>query len=111
MNKTNIDFSSWGPVTVLLVVIVAVAAAAGAVTVVVHPETLNFEQLLNDLEKFAIALGLLGVGRGVHAGLRDHGALSGGNPTVTPDPTDFGGAHDHPTAQTEVIESSPADLA
>jgi hypothetical protein len=61
------DLSSWGPVTVLLVVITAVAALAGAVICIVHPDTLTFEALLNDLEKFAIGLGLLGVGRGVAA--------------------------------------------
>lgn len=62
------DFSNWGPVTVVLVALTVIAGVCGAVVVITHPETLTFEQLLNDLEKFALALGLLGVGRGIHAG-------------------------------------------
>jgi hypothetical protein len=110
MSKPNIDFTSWGPVTVLLVAITAIAACAGAVTVVIHPETLSFEQLLNDLEKFAIALGLLGVGRGIHAGLTNVGTLASPSPGVQPDISDTHGLHDHPEGAA-TTESSPSDLA
>src|SRR4051794_25787749 len=51
--------------TIMLGALVAVAAVAGGVIVIAHPETLNFEQYLNLLRDFAIALGILGVGRGI----------------------------------------------
>jgi hypothetical protein len=67
-----LDLKSWGPVTVLLVAVTVVASIAGAAVVVIHPETLSFQQLLNDLEEFAKALGILAVGRGLHMGLTNN---------------------------------------
>jgi hypothetical protein len=65
------NFSQWGPVTVLMVAIVVVVAVAGAAVAVVNPDALTFAQYLDDMEKFAIALGILGVGRGIHLAGRD----------------------------------------
>lgn len=62
------DLTSWGPVTVLLVAIAAIVALAGAAVCVIHPDTLTFQQFLDILWKFAIALAGLGIGRGIHLG-------------------------------------------
>jgi hypothetical protein len=60
------DFSKQGPVTIILVLVASIAAIAGAVVTIVHPETLSFNDYLDQLAKFAGALGLLGIGRGIH---------------------------------------------
>jgi hypothetical protein len=64
-------FDKWGPATVLVVGLVLIAAAGGAVAVAVGKY--SYPQYLDDLKTFAIASGLLGVGRGVMTGLRDAG--------------------------------------
>lgn len=61
------DFNEWGPVTVLLVILTVLVAIVGGLITIIQPETLSFEELLNDLQKFALALGVLGVGRGIKA--------------------------------------------
>lgn len=55
----------WGPVTVLIVLVAVIAVVAGGVVVVVHPETLAFDEYLDDLKSLAVALAGLGVGRGI----------------------------------------------
>jgi hypothetical protein len=51
--------------TIMTAVLVAIAAIAGGVVVIVNPDSLNFEQYLNVLKQFAIAVGIIGVGRGI----------------------------------------------
>jgi hypothetical protein len=58
--------------TIMLGVLVAIAAIAGAVVVVVHGESLSFEKYLDLLKNFAIAVGILGVGRGIVAAGKSH---------------------------------------
>jgi hypothetical protein len=55
------------PLTAVLLVTFVLVALIGGVIVILHPETLTFESLLNDLEKFAVAIGIIGVGHGVAA--------------------------------------------
>ena len=55
------------PVTVVLLALTVLAAVAGGVVTVVEPDTLSFAEYLDRLEKFALALGILGVGRGIRA--------------------------------------------
>lgn len=66
-------FSSWGPVTVLLIGIVFILTVAGAVVTIVQPDTLSFESYLDKLQEFLIALGILGVARGAKIGLERSG--------------------------------------
>lgn len=90
----NIDFSDWGPATTVIVVIVAFCAAAGAVVTVINPETLSFEQYLNDMEKFVLGTGILAGARALHKSA-EHLATRG-DPSHTADATDWKGANDHP---------------
>jgi hypothetical protein len=60
------------PLTTFLIAFVGLVAIIGGVVVIVHPETLNFERYLNDLEKFALALGVVGVGKGIASSGRKH---------------------------------------
>jgi hypothetical protein len=53
--------------TIMLGILVGIAAIAGAVVVIVHGESLSFEKYLDLLKNFAIAVGILGVGRGIVA--------------------------------------------
>lgn len=62
----KLDLSKWGPATVLVVACVLIAVAAGGVITIVHPDTLAFDQYLDALKTFAVAAGILGVGRGIH---------------------------------------------
>jgi hypothetical protein len=66
----NTDFSTWGPITVLVVLLTGLTALGGLLVVILHPDTLTFEQYLDDLSKFVVGAGLLGIGRGVHAAAR-----------------------------------------
>lgn len=84
------DLSKWGPMTVALVVIVVIAVGAGGGVVITHPETLTFQQYLDDLKAFALAVAGLGVARGVHLGLT---AASGQAADGEPD-------EEHPAAST-----------
>jgi hypothetical protein len=59
------DNKPWA--TIMVGMLVAIAAIAGGIIVIVRPETLNFEQYLDLLKNFAIAVGILGVGRGIMA--------------------------------------------
>lgn len=65
----KLDLNKWGPVTIALIILVAFAAIGGIAVVIFHPDTLTFEAYLNDMEKFAAALGFLAIGRGIHLGL------------------------------------------
>jgi hypothetical protein len=95
------------PVTFVLILLVVVAAIGGVVVVILHPETLTFEQLLNDLEKFAIALGLLGIGRGVNSGLKAHGQAQ--SPSFVGDINDTHGSHDLPPTQSNIGRVGPGE--
>jgi hypothetical protein len=53
--------------TIMMVILVGIAAIAGGAVVVFHGETLSFEQYLDLLKNFAIAVGILGIGRGIVA--------------------------------------------
>ncbi len=57
------DSMPWA--TIMMGALVAIAAVAGAVVVIVHPSALNFQQYLDILKNFAIAVGIVGVGRGI----------------------------------------------
>lgn len=63
--------------TILLLVLVLIAAlVGGGVVIWGRPGALSFENYLGDLKDFAFAVGLLGVGRGIKAGLENHALLS-----------------------------------
>ena len=57
------DSMPWA--TIMMAVLVGIAAIAGAVVVVIHPSSLDFQQYLDILKNFAIAVGIVGVGRGI----------------------------------------------
>lgn len=57
------DSMPWA--TIMMAVLVGIAAIAGAVIVIVHPSSLDFQQYLDILKNFAIAVGIVGVGRGI----------------------------------------------
>lgn len=68
----NFDFSKWGPATVLVVIAaLIVLCVGGAVVIWGHDGALSFEDYINDVIKVAGALGILGIGRGIHAGLSE----------------------------------------
>jgi hypothetical protein len=92
--------SPTGIVTAVLLALVAFVVVVGGVVLLVDPDTLRpggpFEAYLNDLKTFGVALGALGIGRGLHLGLTNHGqAIS---PSFNADPSDRAGASDHPNA-------------
>jgi hypothetical protein len=60
--------NTWGPTTVLIVAVVLIAVVAGGVVCIAQPDTLSFPQYLDDLKAFAIATGVLSVGRGLYLG-------------------------------------------
>lgn len=64
----TIDLSgnSWGPATVLTVLLVLIAAIGGIVLVVMGD--LSFESWIETMTGFAVATGLLGIGRGIARG-------------------------------------------
>ena len=57
------DSMPWA--TIMMAFLVGIAAVAGAVVVIVHPSSLQFRQYLDILKDFAIAVGIVGVGRGI----------------------------------------------
>jgi hypothetical protein len=65
--------TDWGPVTVLLVGITFLVVGGGVGYAIFNPDVYSFPQLLDDLKTFAIGLGILGLGRGVNAGLTNAG--------------------------------------
>lgn len=66
---------SWA--TVLLGALVVIAACVGGGVVIWGPPgALSFQEYLNDLKGFAVAVGVLGIGRGVKAGLENHALLN-----------------------------------
>lgn len=63
--------------TVLIVGLVAIAALVGGGVVIWGPNgALSFHDYLSELRQFAVAVGLLAIGRGVKAGMENHAALS-----------------------------------
>lgn len=66
----NANEFPWATVTACVITIAA--AVAGGIVVIVHPETLNFQNYLDYMGKFVIGIGLLGIGRGVRA----HGKMT-----------------------------------
>lgn len=69
----NDALEKWGPVTVMMMIATTLLIGGGVAVSIINPDTYSFAQLLDDLKTFAIGLGALGVGRGLHAGLRDLG--------------------------------------
>jgi hypothetical protein len=57
------DSMPWA--TIMMAVLVGIASIAGAVVVIVHPSSLQFQQYLDILKNFAVAVGIVGVGRGI----------------------------------------------
>lgn len=53
--------------TLLVAILVTIGAVVGGVVCIANPDTLSFDQYLSALSKFAIGVGLLGIGRGVAA--------------------------------------------
>ncbi len=51
--------------TIMTALLVGIAAIAGAVVVILNPDTLNFQQYLDVLKNFALAVGIVGIGRGI----------------------------------------------
>lgn len=71
----SINLTKWGPATVLVVALVIIFVVAAVVCLVIGGDTYaRFLQLANTAWKFAVASGLLGLGRGVHQGLTNLGA-------------------------------------
>src|SRR5436190_10945300 len=50
------DLTKWGPATVMIVAIVLIAAGGGLAVVIINPDTLTFQQYLDDLKAFAFAV-------------------------------------------------------
>ena len=59
------DFSKWGPLTVLIVGLVLLCTTSGVVVTIIKPETLSFDQFLNDVSKFVFGLAGLALAHGV----------------------------------------------
>ena len=57
------DSMPWA--TIMTAVLVGIAAVAGAVVVIRNPSSLDFQQYLDVLKNFAIAVGIVGIGRGI----------------------------------------------
>jgi hypothetical protein len=57
------DSMPWA--TIMMAILVGIAAVAGAVVVITHPSSLQFQQYLDILKNFAVAVGIVGVGRGI----------------------------------------------
>jgi hypothetical protein len=57
------DSMPWA--TIMTAVLVAIAAIAGAVVVIRNPDSLSFQQYLDILKNFALAVGIVGIGRGI----------------------------------------------
>lgn len=57
----------WGPMTVLMIVVVAVVLGVGGAVVITAPDTLSFEQYLDQLKTFALAIAGLAGARGIVA--------------------------------------------
>ena len=57
------DSMPWA--TIMTAILVAIAAIAGAVVVIRNPDSLSFQQYLDILKSFAIAVGIVGIGRGI----------------------------------------------
>ena len=66
MNQDNLNEFPWATAT--MVVLVFIAAVVGGAVVIWGPSgALTFAQYLNALRDFAIAVGILAVGRGIRA--------------------------------------------
>lgn len=55
----------WGPMTVLMITVAVIAMGVGGAVVIVNPDTLTFQQYLDDLKTFAIAAAGLAGARGI----------------------------------------------
>lgn len=65
----------WATFGVVLLTSV-IALVGGGVVIWGHPGALSFNDYIDAMWKFTAAVGILGVGRGVKAGLENHGAAS-----------------------------------
>lgn len=69
MNTDATEFP-WAT-AIMAVIAIVIVIVGGAVVIWGEPGTLSFQDYLNDLEKFGVAVGLLGVGRGIRSGLKN----------------------------------------
>lgn len=63
---TSLNEFPWATAMIFIVGVVVVLVG-GAVVIWGTPGTLSFNDYLNDLKNFAVAVGLLGIGRGIRA--------------------------------------------
>jgi len=75
MISSEFPWATFGVVVLTSVI----AIVGGGVVIWGHPGALSFDDYVNAMWKFAAAIGLLGVGRGVKAGLENQNAGSGSN--------------------------------
>src|SRR5687767_10735764 len=61
------DLFNNNPVTFFLLMLTGILAIVGGVICVISPDVLTIQALLSHLEEFTIALGIMGVGRGIKA--------------------------------------------
>jgi hypothetical protein len=73
----------WATITAVLITIVASVAGA-AVVIWGDPGTYSFSNYLDDMKGFVIGIGVLGLGRGINSGLKNHGLAN--KPTTTRNP-------------------------
>lgn len=85
--------------TIMTAVLVGIAAIAGAVVVVRNPDSLDFQQYLDILKNFAIAVGIVGIGRGIasHGKSTASAALLNDDSLVPPAPAANGADGGQPT--------------
>jgi hypothetical protein len=75
------DTKPWATIALLSLVVI-VAGVGGAVVIWGNPGVLSFERYIDLLKSFAIAIGILGVGRGIASYGRSQAQASA---TATPD--------------------------
>jgi hypothetical protein len=61
----------WATAALIFLTLVA-ALVGGAVVIWGDPGALSFKEYLDDLEKFAVAVGVLGIGRGVRSAAKEY---------------------------------------
>jgi hypothetical protein len=96
-----IDNIKENPLTAFLLAFTLVLALGGIVVVIVHPETMTYPQLLDRLQEFAIALGIVGVGKGIASAGNAHLAARKLD-SLEADPTDSRALHGPPTEATTI---------
>lgn len=94
------DWVNENPMTTLMyIVFVLVAVVGGALVLFDSAGTLSYEDYLDNLTKFALAIGILGAGKAIKKGL-------GGYEDGFPPPDDGSGELDDPEAGSEPVPPS-----